>query len=275
MDLSASRPDPNRQLEALLSSTLPRLVPRALRRAAIKQSRSTSMILFGVLFACVGGVFCWWFFPWGFWKDWELRGHAAAHASGKVIAVQALNLSEGGSKHFSGTPVYQYDFAFSPTQGGPEVQGACYSTGLLYRQDNAAVTVEYLPGNPLVARISRTRLSQTSLIGMIAGIFPCAGLVLAGFAGWQRRRVKWLLANSEAGRATVLSIGATGWRVMGQRVYRATLCRTGRQEPLVVSQRDPVVVSFLRQAQDSKQPVWILFDPAKPQRVLFPESLTR
>ena len=274
MDSIASQPYPNTQWEAFLSSTPPRPVPSALRRAAVKQSGTTSLIQFGVLFVCVGGILCWFFFPWGFWKDWELSGQGAAHASGRVIAVQALNLSEGGSRHNSGTQVHQYDFVFSPIRGSPEVQGTCYSTGQLRWQDPAAVTIEYLPGNPSVARVSRTRLSKTSLMGMIVGIFPCAGVAMAGVAWWQWRRVKWLLANGEADRATVQSIGATGWRVMGQRVYRATLCRAGRPEPLVVSQRDPGVVSLLKRAQDLQQPIWMLFDPAKPQGALFPESLT-
>ena len=95
-----------------------------------------------------------------------------------------------------------------------------------------------------------------------------------------RRRAVWLLTNGKVQDATVLTVerkkmpdGNDGrpppvWAIVTLRSNVA-----GREYQHVVRSHLPEFIEFAESHQASGQPVFVLCDPARPQRVLLPETL--
>jgi hypothetical protein len=269
-------PDPERDemLAALLAAPPPRSVPPRLLRSARRQAAPGFLLGLGIFFAAFGFFFSWNFFPWGFWHDWELDGGRAMHANGLVRDLRLANLVLGGSKGRRGTPVISYEFTFTPA-GGPLATGESYTTGGRWRP-GAPVDVEYLASDPSVARIAGSRTTRSTLqSGGATVIFPLSGLIIAASFAAQRRRAGWLLGHGELGEALVQEVKETLMSKNKRRVYRITLLRTAAAGdlPLVIRRSQPELIAFFQSRLESKQPAYLLFDPDRPRRVIFPESL--
>jgi hypothetical protein len=64
-------------------------------------------------------------------------------------------------------------------------------------------------------------------------------------------------------------------KIGNDHVFEIKLRRLDRLDdpPLLVSKSDPAVVAFARERLESKLPVFVLFDPKHPNRVILPEVM--
>lgn len=262
------------QLAAVLAAPPPREVPAELRRAAMRQAYPGWKFLFSALFFGLGALLVANDFPWHFWKEWQLDG-SAVRASGSVVAVTRTHRSTGGRRGAPGIPVYQYDFVFHANGSSEETQGKCYTTGRRRRRGDP-VDVEYLASDPSVARLVGARLDKIGGNGVVSLFLPAIGIGLAVAAVAARRRALRLLTHGSLAEANV-----TGCEqfVTGRRnrrlAYRITLRRTddAGAQPWTLKSSQPGVMAFAAGRLKSKQPVFVLYDPGKPGRILLPESL--
>lgn len=229
--------------------------------------------LFSALFFAVGGFLIAFDFPWHLWRDFQLD-HSAVRASGSVVAVTRTHRTTGAHRGLPGTPVYQYDFVFHANGSAGEAQGICYTSGRYWRRGDPAI-VEYLESDPSVARISGSRLDPRR-DGVVLLYLPLTGIVMAMvFAGLRRRALR-LLTHGSLAEANVTGCEPYIARGRSRRLsYRITLRRPGdpAAQPWTLKSSQPGVMSFAAARLKSKQPVFLLYDPKKADRVLLPESL--
>jgi hypothetical protein len=250
-------------LAALLAASPPRTVPPVLLRAAQRQASPLDISIIGFCIVAFCLVYGWIVFPWGIRHNWQLSGGQAAHAIGRVTAASKTGLSEGGSKYQAGTPVFAYDFTFTPS-GGSETHGESYTTGSRWSA-GANVEIEYLATDPAVARIAGSRTSKHTLSAIYGPAFTTLiGLFYLGFGWWVRRRTRWLLKHGALGEAVVQSVEPIGGKGMQKIILLLTT--DGQDGPSIVVRRPRRMAGFFQTRLATKQPVFVLFDPAKPNR---------
>jgi hypothetical protein len=255
------------QLAALLAAPAPRIVPSALRRAGARQAAPVFTVIFGLIFTVFGLAMGSVFFPWNFYRDWQLSAPGTVTAAGRVVAVNGTRLTINKRK------VMSYDFTFK-TATGADGRGTCYTTGRQW-SPKMPVTVRYRPEDPTLCCIEGARLSEGGTAGLFMLVFPGLGL---GFIAWfvrSRRRIRSLLERGTVGEALVTAVEQTRTQVNKRYVYRITLQRTDAPDAgtLTLRSYQPAVISFAQSRLASQQPVFVLYDPAKPKRALLPETL--
>lgn len=263
-DATAARDE---ALAALLAAPPPRVVSAALRRAAYRQSAPMVIGVFGGIFLAVGLFFAAMFFPWNFYRDWQLATGDTAVANGRVLSVGDTKLQINKQR------VVRYAFSFQPPTGAP-VQGECFTTGRRWNE-RAAVTVRYRPENPAVCCLAGARSSEGTLGMTFVLLFPGIGGALVAWTAISRRRMRALLERGLVGEALVTDLRQTMVRVNNQYVHKIALQRTDSPSGggFTVSSYQPAVIAFARGRLESKQPVFVLYDPMKPNRAILPEAL--
>jgi hypothetical protein len=90
-----------------------------------------------------------------------------------------------------------------------------------------------------------------------------------------RRRTIALLERGFLAEALVTGIEQTNVSVNNRYVHKISLARTDAAAggTFVVRQSAPDVIAFAQGRMDAQQPVFVLYDPAKPKRALLPEAL--
>ncbi len=94
--------------------------------------------------------------------------------------------------------------------------------------------------------------------------------MVMGFHGrWQ---VRWLLVNGRLGDAFVQSVEPS--RSGKRKAWKIYLrCKGAGDKPLSYIRFRPEQVQLFRARLASQQPVFLLFNPAKPKLAIFPEAL--
>ena len=254
-------------LAAFLAAPPPRAVPAEVLRAARGQAASLAFAFIGVPFLLMGLFFAWTFVPWRIQEDWTLNAADTASAPAQVVAVSATSLSINKRR------VYHYEFTFLTPAGG-RVRGECYTTGSSWRAGDSAVA-QYRPDHPALCRLAGARRSEASGSAFLVLLFPAIGALFIGTTLWSRWGLRALLERGQVVEARVTGVERTNVQVNRQTVYRITLQRTDAPDgPGLTTRRyQAAVVSFAQQRRDSNQPVFVLYDPAKPRRLLLPETL--
>jgi hypothetical protein len=134
------------------------------------------------------------------------------------------------------------------------------------------VPVRYLPDNPSIARIEGARRSETSAGALFVLIFPTMGVFLTVSFVRARRRTRALLRHGAVAEARVTAIEQTAMRVNRSPVQKITLQRADGGT-LVVRYHQSALVDLARQRLAAKDPVYVLYNPARPKEVLLPEAL--
>ena len=250
----------------LLACPPPRSVPIHVAQAARGDSKAGCTPLFGLLFGGFGMIFVVVFFPWWFLDDFQLAASDRT-APGEIRRVTPTNMSVNKTK------VIEYAFAYTPADGQRR-EARCYTTGQRWTV-GATVTVRYLRGSPEVACVEGARLSQGGWVGVFVLIFPLigGGLVAWFFVG--RSRTHRLLREGLVAEVDVVSVEGTNMTVNNQPVYRITLAGPALAggQPVTVRRIRQADVDLARKHAGDKQPVFILYDPRKASRVIFPEAL--
>lgn len=259
-------PERDEMLAALLAASPPRHVPPTLAKAARRQAGSRVGLVFGAVFGLFGMIFVVVFFPWNFLQDWRLRGDSAASTTGKILTAESTRMS------INDTRVWRYGHEFSV--GEQFLRGECYTTGPRWAAGDA-VTVRYLPNDPLVSCVEGARSSTGNGTVAFVLIFPAVGFGMAIWTLRSRRRAMALLRNGHLGEAVIASVERTGVQINYQPVFKVTLRLRDHAAavPVVIRCHTPAVVTFAETRFKSGQPVYVLYDPARPKRLLLPETL--
>ncbi|HET7535489.1 MAG TPA: DUF3592 domain-containing protein [Candidatus Didemnitutus sp.] len=250
----------------LLANSPPRLVPAHVAKAA-KGGGAWALTLFGLLFGGFGLFFVFLFFPWRVVDEWRLAHGSTRTASGIVTDAYKTSLSVNKQRVFGYVVDYAYD------AGGKHTL-TCYTTGQHWATGDF-VTVNYLASDPGIACIPGARLDQGGTVGFFVLIFPLVGFPLAGGVLLGRSRTTRILREGIAAEVDVLGVDATGTRVNYQTVYKITVSSAALAggQPVVVRRYKKPDVDLAMRYTLQKQPVFILYDPRKPSRLIFPEAL--
>ncbi len=250
----------------LLASPPPRPVPAHVARAAQGGGKDGCLPWFGLLFGGFGMIFVVVFFPWRFVDDFRLAASDRT-APGEIRHVADTSMT------INKTRVMEYTFAYTPADGRIR-EARCYATGRRWAV-GAAVTVRYLHGSPEVACVEGARLSQGGWFGLFVLIFPLigGGLVAGFFVG--RGRTQRLLREGLVAEVDVVSVEGTTMQVNNQPVYRITLAGPvlAAGQPVTVRRIRKTDIELAQKHARDRQPVFILYDPRKASRLVFPEAL--
>ncbi|MFA6285778.1 MAG: DUF3592 domain-containing protein [Opitutaceae bacterium] len=254
------------ELVRFLAAPAPRVVPTTLRQAALRDSGSLLLALFGAIFLTMGLFFANAFLPWRQLDEWRLAASQPLSAQGRIISVDKTNMSINKAQ------VMRYGFKFQ-TARAETIRGDCFTTGRRW-SEGSAVSVRYNPAEPALACPEGARLSQGGLGGAFVLIFPLVG---GGIIFWvirSRKRTVWLLQNGTLGDFRVTGIEATNVTINRQQQFKVTLQRIDQADgqPHEARWHKPALLAFARERQKNGQTVFGLFDPAKPKKVLMPEA---
>ncbi len=251
----------------LLASSPPRLVPDHVAKAAKGGRGAWTAILFGLFFGGFGSLFLVVFFPWKLGEELRLATGSTRAVSGIVADAYKTNMSVNKQKVFG----YVVDYA-ADASGRHRI--TCFTTGQRWA-NGASVSVRYLVANPAVACIDGARLNEGGIAGGFVIIFPLVGFGLAGWTFSRRTQTTRVLREGIAAEVDIVAVDATGMKVNDQTVYKITLASPALPggQPVTIKRYSKPDVNLATQHAEQKQPVFVLYDPRKPSRVVFPEAL--
>jgi hypothetical protein len=251
----------------LLASTPPRQIPAHVRKAAQGGGAVWSLLVLGLGFIFLGLLFTAFFFPWHFLDDWQLSSDAAQTVTGRIVSVHDTNT------RINKVSVVEYEFSYT-VGDGQQRKGRSYTTGTKWSA-NTSANVRYLPNRPELACLEGGRLNEVGWGGAFVIIFPFVGAgVVTGFF-ISRRNTRRLLHSGQVTEVDVVSIDRTNTRINNRYVYkifvRSPALLNGR--PIAVRRSDPSDVDFAQKRLSDKQAVYVLYNPADPRKLIFPETL--
>lgn len=249
----------------LLASSPPRRVPAHVEKAAQGGGGGCVAMGFGLFFGSFGMIFVFIFFP------WRMADELRLSASGRTVPGEIRRVAET-SMSINETKVREYAFAFTTAEGRP-MEGLCYTTGRHW-SEGAPVTVRYLRHRPEVACVEGARLSQGGWFGLFTVIFPLIGYGIAAGVWLGRRVTRRLLREGHMAEVDIVGVDETNMQSNYKTVYRITFSNPAAPgSPITLKRAHGAEVALALKHLREKQPVFILYDPKKPSRVIFPESL--
>lgn len=252
----------------LLAAPLPRQVPPQVAKAARTKCpgwgtaiAGSIVLVWGLIFLTVGVL------PWRPIDDWRLASARANATAGAVIAAVPTG------KWFNSAEVIEYRFAYTPEGNAPRT-GHCYHRGEGWKAGDK-VDVLYLQEQPELACIKGARLSLGPWGAVAFLALPILGGGIA--LGWfftSRRRIRAILLHGAVAEAQILSVDETTMEVNYKRVYRIVIrapsINAGRPVTIKRVNRPEIDLALARVRE--QQPVFVLHDPKRPRRLLFPEA---
>jgi hypothetical protein len=254
------------ELESFLRQRPPRTIPANLLAARIARTPWGVGLFVGGILLLVGSILMAVFFPWRILDELALKAPSVARATGEVT------LSEPTNNRVNNQRVYRVGYTFQTPQWERHT-GTSY-----YRGDAPGVgqpiEVRYLPSDPGVNRSESGSLNPFGLFGIFVSLLPGIGalLVIATIRG-KRSQARLLRDGEFASGVVVQCVPLTpgsGNSVMHRVVIEFP---DGRPQPSV---EILVQAEEARLAQDclaSQDPIGVLYDPAQPTLMIFPESL--
>lgn len=230
----------------------------------MRQEGKIARIWVGSVIAIFGSILTYAVFPLNFVRDWRLSGSATVE--GVVTDSTETRLTVDDLR------VWRHDFHY--TLEGRVYEGRCYTTG--NREFGGRnVAVQYLPGDPAIARIVGTRSSLERNSGLFLLLLPLFGVIMLVGGLCEQRQGLWLLKHGRFAAAWVESVERTGSDVNYQPEYAVVLRLTDLERKTTVTLRchTPEVVTFAETRLQSGQHVAVLYDPKDPLRILMPEAL--
>lgn len=254
------------QLETFLRQQPPREVPSNIRQRRTRAHGLLLMTVIGGCFLVFGGVFSAIFFPWKLASEIRLDLGHGQQAVAEVTDRQQTSMSVNERR------VHQLHYHFQTASGQP-IQGSCYCHAKV-PQAGDQVDVDYLPENPHANRLTGGRINPFGYFGSFVILFPLIGLTIMLGAVMHRRREMRILRWGRFTMATVADVQATNVSVNHDVRHRITLHCDDPELPQSVQfhgYADDVRIA--RERLDAGEPVGVLYDPSKPSRMIFAESL--
>jgi hypothetical protein len=260
------------EIGEFIAQPVPREVPVNISKTS-RNNGAIGMIIFGSIFAAFGSIFLFIFFPFNIFSELSIDMGNPNTARGRVTYNKKTSISVGGSKHNSGTPVYEVGFEFTTNEKEEIITGKCYKTGNYYKPGNR-ITVEYVPGDPETSRIKGCSLDPAGYFGSFVIIFPLAGGLIAFFGIRSLLRKKNLLKNGIFASAEIKNIKRTNMRQNHQYYYKITVAFDVNGITTESTFKDcGKQAKTAREKHQSGEPIGILYNPEKPNQILIVDSL--
>ncbi|MGE0605840.1 MAG: DUF3592 domain-containing protein [Pirellulales bacterium] len=260
------------ELGEFLKAPAPREVPKSIRRQQLKGGLGCFPVLFGGFFAAFGSVFLVIFFPWRIVQELALDLGRPAVIDGTVTLSEETSMSQGGGKHRKGTPIHRIRYRFQPPGKLPS-QGVCYRVGRGY-PEGKKVRIEYQPYGPSFSRIEKCRVNPFGYGGGFVLLFPAIGLTMLGFSLRGRRRQMRLLRNGLFANGQIMAVDATNLTVNNQQRYKVSVAFDAQGLPqTAIYNAYGADVALAQRKLAASEAVGLLYDPARPSRVLLVDSL--
>lgn len=160
-------------------------------------------------------------------------------AKGKITETVKTSMSEGGSEHTEGTPIYlnRYQFEYE----GKSFTGQSYSVGNR-KKTNAQVTIEFPPGRPERSRIHGMRTAAFPVFALFVVIFPIIGSIFVLIGLITGMRSTKLLRIGEYATGKLVKKEPTGSQINNQPVYKMTFefqTETGETRQAIAKTHQP------------------------------------
>jgi hypothetical protein len=220
---------------------------------------------FGWFFFGFGMIFFWLFVCRADLTSWYRFGGRLETAPGRVAGSSDTGATAGGSKHHRGTPIYKNKFSFLVDDR--EYHGASYATGYKLPA-GSAVTVEYAPGQPRLARIQGMRTNVFGPGVLFVLIFPLIGLGIISFGLASGVRACRLLAHGVPTSAKLLFKEPTNMSVNRRTVYKYAFVFKTLAGEVCTATAKTATDRFANDAEEH-----ILYDLRQPQRALLLDGL--
>jgi len=199
-------------------------------------------------------------------REWSAFRGSLEAVSGAVTSVEKTNVTVGGGKGRSGTPVYRYNYEFQV--GGETFQGQSYNTGQSGRVSSAprpGVTIEFPLGDPSRSRIQGMRSSMMGIGALFVGLFPLAAVVALGVAFWVGQRNIHLLQDGLLTSAKLVFKSVIHGRTSKGRQTTSYKLTFEFHDMQGTSRMFSVTVSNPKYIEDEEQEP-VLYDPHDPTR---------
>jgi len=175
---------------------------------------------FGWFFLGFGLIFVWLFVVHVDFKSTIYFRGELETVQGEITYSEKSGLSEGGSKHRPGIPIYANHYTFSANDG-KKYDGVSYAVGTAF-PGSMAVQVEYPKMNPSMSRIRNMRTAPCPPLVLFVLIFPIIGLGVIIFGLKKGFNAIDLLANGILAHGILKSKEQTGTRINGKYVFKLT-----------------------------------------------------
>lgn len=254
------------QLEVFLREPPPRAVPRNILRRCLRHSLGWFGYLFGGIFFGVGLVLATIFFPWRLREELALDLGSPEQSTATIESCQATKMEVNKAR------VYRVRYQFRTKDGQP-IEGTCYVTGKSYAPGES-VDVEYLASLPQWNRLQGGHVNAIGYFGVFMAPFPLIGAVVLWLSWGARRRAVGLLRHGIFALGHVQDVQATNVMINNQRRYRVIVDYEAAGQPYVAHYHAyGEEVELARRHQANGEEIGLLYDPDRPERVLFAESL--
>lgn len=254
------------QLEAFLREPPPRHVPRNILRRRLRYSMGWVGYLLGGWFFTLGSFITATFFPWRLPQELLLDIGTPARAMAVVQACEPTNM------HVNGRPVHRVRYQFR-TAAGKQIAGTCYVTGNGSAQGRKW-GVEYVAKRPEWNRLEGGHVNAFGYWGLFTPVIPLVGGLTLWLSWRARRRAVHLLSHGLFALGRVTDVQATNVRVNNQPRFRVIVEYEASGQPLTARYHAyGEDVELARRHQSNGEKIGLLYDPDRPQHVLFAESL--
>jgi hypothetical protein len=254
------------QLGEFLRQPVPRTIPSNIRARKLQGSLGCFGFLFGLLFGGFGMIFVVIFFPWRLWQELALDLGDPAVARGLVSSTETTGMS------VNETTVVRVRFAYD-TPDERHVEGESYTTGNKFEPEQE-VQVEYLSWRTSVCRAKGSRLNPFGYWPSFVILFPLIGFTVFGCALVSRRRAIRILRHGGFAMGKISQIKALNVEINNVQQYRVSVEYQHQGETRIGSLWFPrTALDSVRQHHESGEPVGVLYDPARPKRVILADTL--
>ena len=254
------------ELEAFLRQPPPRDVPRNILRRRLRYSLGWFGYLFGGLFFGLGTLFTAIFVPWRLASELSLDLGSPTRVEATIKSCEETSMEVNESR------VYRVQYQFQ-TAAGQRIDGTCFLWGERMTQGENT-QAEYVASRPEWNRLVGGHLNAFGYFGSFTVLFPLVGAAVLGLSWRVRHRAVQLLRHGLFAMGQVKAVEETHVTVNDQRRYRVIVEYTAAGQRLTAQYHAyGVDVALARRHLDNGEEIGLLYDPERPQRVLFAESL--
>ncbi len=209
----------------------------------------------GWAMTCFGMIFVWAFVANSELRTWGRFSGDVGVVSGFVTAVAATSMSENE------TAIQAVEFEYEVE--GAKLSGTSYAVRGVPKV-GGRVEVEYVAGDPGVARVRGMRSAPFSAAVAFVFVFPLIGVGFVAFGLRKGRNAVRLLERGEFARGRLVGRVATNTTVNNRRVFKLTFAfEDARGEA-----REATVRSHLLEALEDEETEALMYDPEREAAVL-------
>ncbi|MCP3967921.1 MAG: hypothetical protein GY750_19405 [Lentisphaerae bacterium] len=257
------------QLQEFLETRIPRVVPRKIRRAAIRHTTVSSSIFLGTIFIIISIPLIYFMAPNELQQDLQLDITKPIVVTGKITHIEKTNMSKGSRD----TKLLIYRYFFNFKHKNQAYSGFCYLPGKKMNTGQI-VQIEFIESNPAINRISGCNAAPFGYSSLVFGILPLLGLVFIIYGLIKRTAIMRLLIHGISTCGLVTGVRATSTRINNRRRYKVSVnFEYNRKHHKAVVNAYGVDAFMAQQKMTRHDRVNLLFDRNNPQKVIMIEKV--